>query len=87
MSQKFKPQSENETINKDSLREQFNQIRSKKIAKADTKIVNIKIRIGCGCGGAYDKFNIEVPIDSKIRDGQVFNDFDENWKNIKDGWV
>lgn len=87
MKQKFKVREEEPVINKDSLKQQFDDARQKKIKKADTKIVNVKVQIGCGCGGSYGKYNIEVPIDSNIKNGQYFSDFDEDWKNVKEGWV
>lgn len=88
MSQKFKQSlEESEAIDKTSLREQFENARNKQVKKADTRIVNIKVRVGCGCGGAYEKYNIEVPMNSPIKNGQYFSDFDDDWKNVKDGWV
>ena len=71
---------------KDLFRE-FNAIKEKEIEKATTKIVNIKIRTGCGCGGSYDKYHVEVPIDSEVYNGEYFDDIEDWMENIEDGWV
>ena len=72
---------------KKDLSQEFNAIKEKEIEKANTRIVNIKIRTGCGCGGSYDKYHVEVPIDSKIYDGQYFSDIEDWMENIEEGWV
>ena len=72
---------------KKDFSQEFNAIREKKIEEATTKIVNIKIRTGCGCGGSYDKYHVEVPIDSKVYNGEYFGDIENKKKNIEEGWV
>ena len=72
---------------KNDLSQEFNAIREKKIEEATTKIVNIKIHTGCGCGGSYDKYHVEVPIDSKVSNGQYFSDIEDWMDNIEEGWV
>ena len=72
---------------KKDFSQEFNTIREKKIEEATTKIVNIKIDTGCGCGGSYDKYHVEVPIDSEVYDGQYFGDIEDWMENIEDGWV
>ena len=67
--------------------QEFNAIKEKKIEEATTKIVNIKILTGCGCGGSYDKYHVEVPIDSKVQNGQYFRDIEDWMENIEEGWV
>lgn len=72
---------------KKDLSQEFNAIKEKEIEKADTRIVNIKIRTGCGCGWSYDKYHVEVPIDSNIQSGQYFDDIKDWMENIEEGWV
>ena len=72
---------------KKDFSQEFNAIKEKKIEEATTKIVNIKIHTGCGCGGSYDKYHVEVPIDSEIYNGEYFDDIEDWMENIEDGWV
>ena len=72
---------------KKDLFQEFNSIKEKEIEKATTKIVNIKILTGCGCGGSYDKYHVEVPIDSDVSNGDYFNDIEDWMENIEEGWV
>ena len=72
---------------KKDLFQEFNAIKEKEIEKADTRIVNIKIRTGCGCGGSYDKYHVEVPIDYYISNGDYFDDIEDWMENIEEGWV
>ena len=72
---------------KKDFSQEFNAIREKKIEEATTKIVNIKIFTGCGCGGSYDKYHVEVPIDSKVQNGEYFDDIEDWMENIEEGWV
>lgn len=67
--------------------QEFNAIKEKEIEKATTRIVNIKIRTGCGCGGSYDKYHVEVPIDSYVSNGDYFDDIEDWMENIEEGWV
>jgi lipid II:glycine glycyltransferase (peptidoglycan interpeptide bridge formation enzyme) len=83
---KLKAASLQQTEEEDLVSE-FEAIKNKKVEKATTRIVNIKIRVGCGCGGSYDKYHVEVPIDSDIEDGDYFDDFEDWMDNIEDGWV
>lgn len=76
------PQQEEE-----GLKERFEKIKSKEVEKANTKIVNIKVMVGCGCGGSYDKYHVEVPEDSVVEDGDYFDGFEDWMENIEDGWV
>lgn len=70
-----------------SLMSEFEKIKSKEIEKADTKTINIKVRVGCGCGGAYDEYHVDVPVDSEYKNGDYFDDFKDWMENIERGWV
>lgn len=72
---------------KKDLFQEFNAIKEKEIEKATTRIVNIKIHTGCGCGGSYDKYHVEVPIDSYVSNGDYFDDIEDWMENIEEGWV
>ena len=67
-----------------NYREAFDAIREKEVQKADTRIVNFKVRVGCGCGGKYEWYHAEVPIDADIQDGD-YSDFEEYMTNIQTG--
>ena len=45
------------------------------------------VHTGCGCGGHYDKFHAEVPIDMDVEKGEIFNDFKPWMSNVEEGWV
>lgn len=84
---KQKEREEQTTKDITSLKERFEEIKNKEIKEADTKIVNIKIMVGCGCGGSYDRYHVEVPADSEIENGDYFDGFEDWMTNIEDGWV
>lgn len=67
---------EQEEKNK-KLQNKFNEIKNKPVEEADTRIVNVRKIVGCGCGGSYEWFHGEVPIDSNIEDGNYVYDFDD----------
>lgn len=69
------------------LEAKFNELKSKEVEKATTRVVNFKVRVGCGCGGKYEHYHAEVPIDSSIENGDYFYDFQSEMSNIKEGWV
>ena len=69
---KSKEQKKNE-----DLKKKFEEIKNKPVEQADTRIVNVKKIVGCGCGGEYEWFHGEVPIDSDIEDGDYIDDLDE----------
>ena len=69
------------------LKAEFEAIKNKEVEKATTKIVNIKIRVGCGCGGSYDRYHVEVPADSEVEDGDYFDDIEDWMDNVESGWV
>jgi hypothetical protein len=74
---------------KRSLKERFEEIKSKEIKKS-SKTINFKKIIGCGCGGSYERFHAEFPIDADVEDGQKLDDWDLDMMNaydIKEGWV
>lgn len=74
---------------KRSLQERFEEIKSKEIKKS-SKTVNFKKIIGCGCGGSYEKFHAEFPIDANVEDYSQLDDWDLtdlNAYDIKEGWV
>lgn len=86
--QKIKKEAE-QNNSKRSLKERFEEIKSKEIKKS-SKTINFKKIIGCGCGGSYEKFHAEFPIDYSVEDGQKLDDWDLNELNaydIKEGWV
>ena len=68
------------------LKEEFEKLKSKKVEKATTKIVNFKVKVGCGCGGSYDMYHAEVPINKNIDNGD-YADFMPWMQNIEKGWV
>lgn len=88
--QSFKKEKETEKKNsKQSLKERFEEIKSKEIKKF-SKTINFKKIVGCGCGGSYEKFHAEFPIDANVEDGSRLDDWDLNSLNafdIKEGWV
>jgi hypothetical protein len=59
------------------LQKKFQAIKEKPVEEANTRIVNVKYRTGCGCGGSYDWFHGEVPVDSNINDGDYINSFSD----------
>jgi hypothetical protein len=59
------------------LQKKFQEIKEKPVEEANTRIVNVKYRTGCGCGGSYDWFHGEVPIDSDIEDGDYIYSLSE----------
>jgi len=61
----------------EDLKKKFEEIKSKHIERADTRIVNVKIAVGCGCGGDYEWFHGEVPIDSDVEDGDYIDSLEE----------
>ena len=79
-----------EVLQKDSkqeLRDEFNKLKKNEVEKATTKVVNFFVHIGCGCGGSYEKFHAEVPINKRIEEGESFNDFKPWMSNVEEGWV
>lgn len=61
----------------EDLKKKFEEIKNKPIEQADTRIVNVKKRVGCGCFGEYEWFHGEVPIDSSIEDGDYIDSLEE----------
>lgn len=86
MMQKYLQETERKQSNQ-GLKEEFEKLKSEKVERATTKIVNFYIAVGCGCGGNYDKFHAEVPIGISVREGQHFGDFEPWMDNIESGWV
>ena len=70
-----------------SLMSEFEKIKSKEIEKASTKTINIKVMVGCGCGGSYDKYHVDVPVDSEYEDGDYFDEIEDWMDNIEPGWI
>jgi hypothetical protein len=88
LSQKTKKETE-QNNSKQSLKKRFEELKSKEIKKS-SKTVNFKKILSCGCGGSYEKFHAEFPIDSNVKDGQKLDDWDLDHLNaydIKEGWV
>ena len=86
MMQKYLQETEMKKSNQ-GLKEEFEKLKSKKVEKATTKIVNFYMAVGCGCGGNYEKYHAEVPIDKDIHDGGHLHDFEDWMDNIESGWV
>lgn len=86
MMQKYLQETERKQSNQ-GLKEEFEKLKSKKVEKATTKIVNFYVAVGCGCGGNYEKYHAEVPIDKDVHDGKHFSDFEDWMDNIERGWV
>lgn len=72
MLRKHKEKEKNE-----DLKKKFAEIKNKPVEQADTRIVNVKKIVGCGCGGDYEWFHGEVPIDSSIEDGDYIDSLEE----------
>jgi hypothetical protein len=49
---------------------------------ATTRIVKLKLVIGCGCGGNYENIEREVPINSKFKDGDYVHDREKNDRKV-----
>lgn len=90
MFQFFKKEKETEKKNsKQSLKERFEEIKSKEVKKS-SKTINFKKIVGCGCGGSYEKFHAEFPIDANVEDFYTLDDWTLDKLNaydIKEGWV
>ena len=86
MMQKYLQETERKQSNQ-SLKKEFEKLKSEKVERATTKIVNFYVAVGCGCGGNYDKYHAEVPIDANIDDGDHLSDFKSCMDNIERGWV
>ena len=86
MMQKYLQETERKQSNQ-GLKEEFEKLKSEKVEKATTKIVNFYVAVGCGCGGNYDRYHAEVPIDANIADGDHLSDFESWMDNIESGWV
>ena len=55
--------------NFDALQAEFEAIKAKKVPTVKTKIINLNLITGCGCGDSYDEVHIIVPED--------YNEFSE----------
>ena len=69
------------------FKSEFEKLKSEKVEEANTKVVNFRIRVGCGCGGNYKKYHADVPIGQDIEDGDYVDDFEDWMSNIEEGWV
>lgn len=69
------------------FKSKLDSLKSEKVEKATTRIVNFKLEVGCGCGGEYRKYHAEVPIDSPITDGDYVGRVKHWMSNIQEGWV
>lgn len=61
------------------IRSRFQEIKEKEVEKAvEYDIINLRMRIGCGCGGAYDDVHVAVPkgSDFPYYDGSTIQDDD-----------
>lgn len=70
-----------------SFKSKLDSLKSEKVEKATTRIVNFKLQVGCGCGGEYRHYHAEVPIDSPITDGDYVDEFEDWMSNVQEGWV
>ncbi len=88
MLQKQLPEVEKNKSNQD-LKSEFEALKNKPIGKANTKIINFYFAQGCGCGGNYEKYHAEVPIDYDDYENEDYlsGDFPVEFDNIKEGWV
>lgn len=68
----LKKNKEQQKKNKE-LQKKYQAIKEKPVEEANTRIVNVRMRVGCGCGGSYDWFHGEVPTDSNINDGDYID--------------
>lgn len=69
-----------------SLKAEFEKLKSEEVEKATIRIVNFKVKVGCGCGGSYEKYHAKVPIDADIDNGD-YADFHSWMQDIEKGWV
>lgn len=62
-----------------ALKSRFEEIKEKKVEKAvEYNIINLRMRIGCGCGGAYDDIHVAIPEGTNFpyRNGNTIQDDD-----------
>lgn len=69
------------------FKSKLDSLKSEKVEKATTRIVNFKLQVGCGCGGEYRRYHAEVPIDSPITDGDYVGEFEDWMSDVQKGWV
>lgn len=88
MLQKQLPEVERNKSNQD-LKSEFEALKNKPVGKANTKIINFYFAQGCGCGGNYEKYHAEVPIDydEYKNEDYLSGGFPTEFDNIKEGWV
>lgn len=86
MIQKHLEETEEKQSNQ-GFKSEFEKLKSEKVEEANTKVVNFRVLVGCGCGGNYKKYHADVPIDQDIDDGDYVSDFEDWMSNIEEGWV
>lgn len=65
------------------FKSKLESLKSEKVEEATTKIVNFKLRVGCGCMGEYRWYRAEVPIDNPLKDGDYVDKFEDWMSNIQ----
>ena len=70
---------------KEALKAAFEAEKQNKIDKHDTRTVSFKVAVGCGCGGNFEWYHGEVPIDSDIKDGDRFYHMPEEVEHVQRG--
>jgi hypothetical protein len=50
-----------------AVKEKFNELKANKIEETKTRIINLRLQVGCGCGGSFDDIHVVVPEDYKGR--------------------
>lgn len=69
------------------FKSKLESLKSEKVEKATTRVVNFKLQVGCGCSGEYRWYHAEVPIDSSIKDGDYVDEFEDWMSNVQEGRV
>lgn len=70
---------------RNAIKAKFEAEKQKKVEKANTRIVNFKVAVGCGCGGRYEWYHGEVPNDSSITENAYFDNIPDDITNIHSG--
>lgn len=87
LQKKLSNSQEKEDKKKASLKSKFEAEKQNKVEKTSTRIVNIKVVVGCGCGGDYRWYHGEVPADSSISDGDYFDEIPDIMTNVESGRI
>ena len=76
---KLKQKEELASVGTSSLNEQFTEVKE---AASQFRTVELKYSSCCGCGCHTINFKREVPVKSKLRDGDFVDDMEDDDKRI-----